>query len=270
MSRLEDYDAELRRAGISRARRRRIVAELADHLACDPDARLGDPGESARQFANELGTAFARRAAFGSFLALVPLGVSFAALFGLTAVYATNAPVVLTLALVIGVQLAFVGGLLALLRAMRLRRLAVVPAAEAGVLIRRAGLGLCGGGITVAALALLASGYYREVQWTHLWLAWVTVGIGVASLVVGLGALARAARLLPVADGAAHDLAFDLGVEADPWRLALAVAGAVVLCIALAGVVQADPLDGLVRAVGDGLLCLAGFALLGRRLGLRT
>jgi hypothetical protein len=270
MSRLDAYDAELRRAGIPRARRSRIVAELADHLACDPEARLGDPAELARQFADELGTALARRAAYSSFLALVPLGILFAALFGFTAVYTTSAPLVLTLALVVGIQLAFVGGVLAVLRAWRLRRAAVVPAAEARVLLRRGAVGLAGGGITVAALALLASGYYREAQWSQPAFAWVTVGVGAAAVVAGAVAVVRGRRLLPLADGSAADLAFDLGVSVNPWRLALAIAGGLALCIALAGLVQADPLDGLVRAVGDGLLCLAGFAVLGRPLGLRT
>ena len=50
---------------------------------------------------------------------------------------------------------------------------------------------------------------------------------------------------------------------------ALAIAGAVALCIALAGILQADPFDGLARAFADGALCLIGFALLGRPLGLR-
>ena len=36
-----------------------------------------------------------------------------------------------------------------------------------------------------------------------------------------------------------------------------------------AGVIQNDPFDGLTRAVVDGLACLAGFAVLGRFLGMR-
>jgi len=270
IDRLDRLDRELAGLGVPARRRRRIRLELEDHLACDPNAGLGDPAALARQFADELGTAYARQAALAGFVSLVPLGLLFVALFALTAVYTTSAPPALTLALVVGVQLAFVGGMLAVLRALRLRRLAVVPASEARVLLRRTGLGLAGGGITVAALGLLASGYYPVVQWSHPSFAWVTVGVGAASLLLGGGALARAARLLPAAAGTPHDLSFDLGVRADPWRLAFLIAGAVVLCIALAGVVQADPIDGLVRAVGDGTLCLAGFALLGRPLGLRA
>jgi hypothetical protein len=40
-------------------------------------------------------------------------------------------------------------------------------------------------------------------------------------------------------------------------------------CIALGEVVQSDPMDGLVRGVADGLVCLVGIGLLGRPLGLR-
>jgi hypothetical protein len=83
-------------------------------------------------------------------------------------------------------------------------------------------------------------------------------------------------RLHPVAAGpATGDLGSDLGplvpaaLRGNPWRLAVAIAAAVAFCIAVAGVVQSDPIDGLARAVTDGLACLAGFALLGRWLGLR-
>ena len=66
---LNRLDAELARAGIHGARRKRIIAEFADHLRCDPDADLGDPVALATQFADELGTSFARTAAFRAFLA---------------------------------------------------------------------------------------------------------------------------------------------------------------------------------------------------------
>lgn len=266
---IERLDRELAALGVPSRRRRRIRLELEDHLACDPSADLGEPVELARQFADELGTAFARQAALATFAALVPFGLLFCALFAAAAVYTTSAPLLLTLALVVGVQVAFVGGVLALLRALRLRGLAVVPAAEARVLLRRGEAGLAGAGLTIVAVTLLASGYYQDAQWSHRWLGWVTVGVGAASLAFGSAALLRAHRLLPAAVGAARDLSFDLGIEADPRRLAFAIAGAVAFCIALAGVVQSDPFDGLARGLADGTLCLAGFALLGRPLGLR-
>jgi hypothetical protein len=269
---LADLERELRSARVPARRRRRIMAELSDHLACDPSAeeRLGESQALARQFADEVGTSLARQAAFATFLALVPLGVLFVALFALTAVYTTNVEPGVTLALVVGVQFAFVGGMLTLLRAWRLRQAAVIPAAEARVLLRRAALGLAGGAVTVGALLFVAPGRWLGVEWSLPALAWATVGVGAASIVFGSVALARAMRLLPVNDGEPRDLSFDLGVAAGPWRLALTIAGVIVLCIAAAGVVQADPIDGLVRAIGDGVLCLAGFAVLGRPLGLRA
>jgi len=270
MNRLEAYDAELRRAGIPRRRRRRILTELADHLDCDPAARLGEPADLARQFANELGTAFARRAAFASFLALVPLGFLFSLTFAFAGIYSTDVPTGVTLALVVGVQLALVGGILALVRTWRLRDALTIPAAEAGVLIRRGVLGLAGGAMTVVALGLLVSGRYPGVHWSHPALGWTTAGVGAACIAAGMFVVVRSARLRPVADGAAGDVSSDLGLHVDPWRLAVWIAGGVALCIAAAGVVQADPIDGLVRGVGDGLLCLTGFAVLGRPLGLRT
>lgn len=271
MTWLGDLEEELRRARIPNPRRRRILAELADHLACDPAAeeRLGAPAALAGQFRNELGTRFTRRAAVASFLALVPLGILVAALFTFAAVYTTDVEPGATIALVLGVQLAFSGGTLALLRAWRLRRVVVVSAAESRVLRRRGALGLAGGGVVVAVLAALATGRDGGLQLSHPALAWTTVGVGAASIFAGALILVGAGRFGPVGEGAAADLSFDLGLDATPWRLACWIAGAVVLSIAVAGVAQADPIDGLVRAVGDGVACLAGFALLGRPLGLR-
>jgi hypothetical protein len=267
---IEELDRELRAVGVPARRRRRIRLELEDHLACDPSANLGDPRALARQFADELGTAYARQAGFAAFLLLAPFGLLFGALFAFTAVYTTSTPPALTTALVIGVQLAFVGGTLALLRAWRLRRLAAIPAAEARVLLRRAGLAMSGAAITVVALALLASGYYPDVQWSLRSLAWTTVGVGAAVVLVGGAVVVRAFTLVPHAAGEARDFSFDLGIDASPWHLAVVIAAGVAFCIALAGFAQSDPLDGLVRATGDGLLCLAGFAVLGRPLGLRA
>jgi hypothetical protein len=266
---IDDLDRELRAVGVPAGRRHRIRLELEDHLACDPGADLGDPHALARQFADELGSVYARRAGFAVFLVLVPFGLLFGAVFAFTAIYTTSAAPLLTVALVVGVQLAFVGGTLALLRAWRLRRLVAIPAAEACTLIRRASLAIAGAAITVTALGLIVSGYYPVAQWSSLSLGWATVGVGTAAVLLASVAVIRSYRLLPLADGESGDLAFDLGIDADPWRLALEIAGGVVLCIAAAGIVQSDPIDGLVRAVGDGLLCLAGFAVLGRPLGLR-
>lgn len=244
---IAELDRELRAAKIPQARRRRILAEIEDHLACDPDASLGDPRLLAHQFADELGTAYARHAGFTSFLALAPFGLAFGVLFALHRT--VNVPIVL------GTQLAFVGGTLAALRAWRIRRAVAVPAAQATVLLRRSGLALVGAAITAAGL------FPSSIP---------VAAIGCASVVVCAVAVARATRLRPVGDSPAEgNLATDLGRTESPWRLALLIAGAVAICIALAGVVQADGIDGALRGVVDGSLCLGGFALLGRPLGLR-
>ncbi len=267
---IDELDRELAAVGVPARRRRRIRLELEDHLACDPNADLGDPRALARQFADELGTAYARRAGIAVFAVLVPFGLLFGALFLLASVHVGNpTPLPLMLALVVGVQLAFVGGTLAALRAWRLRRLPVIPAEEARIVVRRAGLAVLGAALALISLWYVVSGFYQAFWWTVRVLPWVTFGVGAAAVVLGSVAVVRAWRLLPVAEGETHDLSFDLGVTASPWRIAVVVAGAVALCIALAGVAQSDPIDGLARGVADGLLCLAGFALLGRWLGLR-
>jgi hypothetical protein len=277
---LEELRTELASVPMPARRRARIQAELEDHLRCDPTAveRLGDPREVARGFADEVGTALSRRAAVGVFVALAPLGLLFGALFAL--VGALNVVVAhrmaVDLGLILGTQVAFVGGTLALLRAWRLRRARVVPAGQAAVLLRRGALGLGGGIVTVAAVAAGASQAPADVAAWFAPLAYATAGVGAITLTGAGVALAQAARLRPATTGAAGgDLASDLGplvpraLRDDPWRLALAIATGAAVCIAAAGIVQGDPLDGVVRAVADGALCLAGFALLGRWLGLR-
>jgi hypothetical protein len=56
---LDQLDLELRKARIPASRRRRIIAEFADHLASEPGSedRLGPPVALARQFADQFGTA---------------------------------------------------------------------------------------------------------------------------------------------------------------------------------------------------------------------
>jgi len=61
MSFLSDLRRELAARGIRGRLADRIVAEFADHLACDPDANLGTPEEIAERFAAELPVARTRR-----------------------------------------------------------------------------------------------------------------------------------------------------------------------------------------------------------------
>lgn len=280
MSWIEDLARELAAARVPRNRRLRIVAELEDHLACDPtaEARLGRPGELARRFADELGTTLSRRAAFAVFLALVPLGLLSGALFAALgpAGYTSSKPNFIGGAVILGTQLAFVGGTLALLRAWRIRRELVVPAAQSTVLLRRGALGIAGGMLTVAGVAYGAGSATGVASWFAP-LAYATAVVGTATLAAAAVVLGHAYRLRPVASGPARgDLETDLGpvvpavLRGNAWRLAIAIAGLVALCIAVAGAAQGDPFDGLARALLDGLACLAGFAVLGRFLGLRS
>jgi hypothetical protein len=64
---IAELGRELAAVGIRGRERDRILAEFADHLACDPDAVLGDPRELARQFADDLATDTTRRAALWTF-----------------------------------------------------------------------------------------------------------------------------------------------------------------------------------------------------------
>src|SRR4030095_5438125 len=51
---IDELERELASVGIRGRRRERILAEFADHLACDPGAQLGDPRELAAEVANHL------------------------------------------------------------------------------------------------------------------------------------------------------------------------------------------------------------------------
>jgi hypothetical protein len=283
MSYLETLEGELGVVGIRGRRRQRILAEFADHLECDPKAELGDPAGVARQFADELGTVLARRAAFIAFAALavaaVFIGVAFLAsqrrLFAAAGNAASPAGGIGAWMAVVGGQVALVAGALAMLRAFRTRRAEVVSRAEAVTLVRRAGVGIGAGIVTMVGFALTAVALIHHVAtwWTTLALS--LSGAGVLVLVAVAPVVIAAARVRPVAPGSAGDLSEDLGplmpsgLRDRPWTFALVVAGLVAVAVALAGVVQADPFDGILRGVADGLACLAGFGLLGGYLSLR-
>ena len=273
---------ELTEAGISGRLRRRILIELADHLACDPDAVLGDPRALARQFANELGSARARTAALTSFAALALAGTLFAAAFALSPSSAfgavpAGAPLygrLATLVAVLGPQIAFVAGGLAALRWLRRRRSGVLAAAEAAMIVRRAALGVGAGIASMASLGTLAIANQRYLPGGWMTFAVVASVVGLGALVAAVPSILAAVALRPVADGPAGDVFDDLGrlapaaLRGHPWWFALAVAGALATIITLAGVAGSDGFDGAIRGIGDALACLLGFATLGRFLGL--
>jgi hypothetical protein len=283
MSYLDELSSQLADVGISGSLRRRIVAEISDHLACDPGADVGAPRELARQFADELGTSRARRAGVASFLALVVAGSLFGVAFVTSpARFGYGGPdsqflgALANFVAILAPQVAFVAGTLAGLRALRRRSDRVIPRAEAVVIARRALVGIFAGFATMLALGLVAIEFQRDVAswWTTL--ALIASAVGVAALASVTPWAFAAARTRPAAAGSAGDLFDDFGavvphrLRGRPWAFAIIVAVGVALAVTLAGVVGSDGYDGAVRGLAEALACLAGFATLGRYLGLRT
>jgi len=232
VSYVDDLSRELRRFGIRGSLERRIIAEMADHLASDPSADLGPADELARRFADELGASRSRRAAFAAFVALATAGVGYAVV-------------------------------------------TVLPAAEARVLVRRAGLGLFAGLTTVGAVALVAYEYGAILPAWATTLCYACAAIGAAALITATPAVIASTRIRVNATGDAGDVFADLGalvparLRGRPWPFARAVAALLFVAVTVAGVAQSDPYDGALRGLTEAVAALAGFAVLGRFLGLR-
>ena len=136
---LEQLSAELAAVGIRGRLRARIVAEARDHLAEGDEERFGDPADLARQFADGLALDRSRRAAFVAFGALAAAGAGFAAMWLAVASGPQDiaagrwAPLGVAAALgtIVFPQVAFAAGVLALLRALRLRGAAAGDRASA-------------------------------------------------------------------------------------------------------------------------------------------
>lgn len=284
---LNELDGELARAGIRGVRRQRIITEFADHISCDPEADLGDPSALATQFADELGTSFARSAAYQSFIALALAGilvvVRAAALLPLTTSDLGTAETVSLLISAVAAQIALVAGGLGLLRTLQLRGRTTIPRNEASVLARRAGVGLAAGMVTVLAFPLSQAHHANPGAVTigsHptniLWP--LASAVGMMMLVAAAPAVVRAARLRPQAAGPAGDLLADLGplravaariANGSVDRLAAMTAAGLAIVISLAGVAANDPYDGVLRGLLEGGASLCGYAVLGRYLGIR-
>jgi hypothetical protein len=275
---------ELRAVGIGGRLRSRILDEYADHLACDPEAQLGEPRALARQFADEVGSTRARRAAMMGSGALAVAGI----LFGMAFVTSNAAfgaaprggPVIGRIAAALAIlfsQVAFVAGTLAVLRWVQRRGSGVLPAAEASVIVRRAAVGVLSGIITMVSLGTMAIAYHRFQSGSWPTFTIVVSAVGTAGLLASLPSIWQAARLRPVAGGEAGDIFDDLGdfvilvpppLRGRPWRFAAVVSVAVAVIITLVAVPAQDAFDGAARGMLDALLCMAGFATLGRYLGL--
>jgi hypothetical protein len=285
MTYLEALESELTAAGIPARRRARIVMEFADHLHEDPNARLGAPGELARQFADELGTRIVRSAALRAFAVLAFAGIVLAVMFlgdgrarqfSFSAADRTPTPgwaAPILLLAVLAAQISLAAGGLALLRALRVRRRRVISWSDATILVRRTGVALLAGAVAMCSLPVLALAFPDAGGSTWHLLAWILTGIAFIGLALATPAVVRGMRLRPRVDGEAADLVDDLAgvipASFTPLRVAALLSVAIFVVVALVGVRAGDPYDGMARGIADGAACIAGYAILGRYLGLR-
>ena len=190
MTWLQQMADELTARGIRGQDRRRIVAELRDHIECEPESveRMGDPTELAGIFADELATSRTRRAAGHAFGALSTAAAVLA--FSQVALVRTGGypgfnhglslllffPALL--GMLIAPQVALVSGTLAALRALRRRRVTRMPAAEIGLLARRTRVALAAGFATVVGVELYVVDFSARLP---AWWLGTVGGLGLAS-----------------------------------------------------------------------------------------
>jgi hypothetical protein len=280
---LDELASELGSVGIRGAQRRRILAEAEDHLRESGDpARFGDPGLVAARFADELATSGARRIAWGSIVALAPAGIAYAILFSLPAPWpditaGRSVPIAVAAAatMLLAPQISFAAGLLAVTGAWRLRSQVAAPAPAITLLRRRAGVALAAGATALVAVMVTT---YEFSAWLSTWRVALTISLAGASLVpiaAGAFALRNTATLRPQTAGQAGDVFDDLAPVFDrlplelrgrPWRFCLLFAAAVAALALLGGGVLNE---GPRNAVAEFIAVCAGFAALGRYLGLR-
>ena len=278
---------ELTAVGIRGSLHGRIMAEIADHLECEPEAVLGEPRALARQFADVVGSARAKTAAVAAFASLVVAAIAVLAVARASSGLLRSAqpvagalhgpPPLVTLAAAVlagAAQVAFAAGLLGAVRWLRHRNEGVLAAAEAAVILRRAALGVGAGLVSMACLAVVALAGRHHSAAPSAGLVIGACSAGAVALLAAIPSLRAAARLRPLAEGDAGDVIDDLGplaptgLRGRPWRLAGLVAAALALLLTVAGVAASDPYDGAARGIIDGLGCLLGFAALGPWLGL--
>lgn len=286
---LAELSHELGTVGIRGRLRRRILLETEDHLRSDPDGleRFGSPKIVAARFADELATTRSRGAANATFISLAVAAVVYAVslLPDRADIFANHLLVVALPAavlLVFAPQLAFVAGVLALVRSLRRRGVAIIPAEEVHLLTRRTEIALVAGWVTVASLAAY---YATRGGSAYTW--WLLIGLGscmIAALALAWASLrfARAKRLRPSAAGSAGDAFDDLGAAVElvpavrrtearrhPWLFCIAVAALVALATFASGAVAGKPDEGLFNAIAEAAAVCLGFAAFGVPLGLR-
>lgn len=258
--------AELARVGIRGRLARRIVLELEDHLRCDPAANLGEPREIAERFAEELRLPRTRRAVYAGFAALaltaVLLGVpsrGISAAGGWPDTFGGRGLIVSLagLTMVLGGQVAFVTGVLALWRA---RRRPAAPE-ELRLVQRRLETALIAGGAVLVGETLQAVALQPLIPaW---WLALAIPAVLVPGLALGGAAhgLRQAVAITPAVDPAPR---------AFPMPLVVAIGVGAVGVIAVGSTLTENSLaEGISRGVLEAVAFTVCFVILGRRLGIR-
>jgi hypothetical protein len=254
-----DLSRELKRCGIDGRRKRRIVAELRDHLACDPNAEIGSPRLIAERFAAELGVAETRRATYAGFLALAVTAILMGAAAAASSRTSPPGPrgvvgALAALGIVVACQVAFVGGILALWLLVR-------SETETRLIQRRMLVGLAAAAVAVACLGMQQLVLHGgESGWRR---ALVLVAIATAA-----PGLARAAVVLRRASMIASPAPQPV-VSLPRW---FSVGTGVLVCLAItiaSGYAERSAVEGLIRGAFEAVAFAGGFLLLGRYMGLR-
>ncbi len=286
MSWLSEFEGELKARAIRPAVRERLVAELADHIACEQvtPTRLGAPREIAGQYADELAADDTRHGAAAAFAALscgaVALVVSqvtlgrFVGYPGYDHGFSTPLALLAILAILIGPQVALVGGTLAAWRALRRRREAVLPAAEVALVRRRAQVGLVAGAVTAAGVLLYAADFIGVLPAWWLALSGGLAAVALAALVAARQVLAGSRTTVVLADGPAGDIFDDIrplrALRGHPlvlWLSAALACGGLVTIAAWHA--EHSLAEGLERGLFEAVALSIGFAALGRTIGAR-
>lgn len=262
------FFAELRRElaarGIEPSRIRRIVLELEDHLACKPEAKLGEAAELAERFADELSVSRTRQATVGGFASLAItaalVGASTTAISsagGWPDLLGTRGAVVAVTGLVamFAGQVSFVAGVLGAQLWLRRpdevwlvqRRMAVALAAAAVVVVAE--------GVDAVTLRSAMPGW---------WFAFAGSAAVLSALLLCASAqvLRRATRLTP--------RRFRRGAAgwSQTWVVTVGVAAVLAMAVG-SGLAERSWIEGAFRGVVESVAFVAGFAVFGCRLGLR-
>lgn len=283
---LEQLENELSARGVSGRRRERILVELRDHIACEPDceARLGDPVQLAASFADELGAAATRRSAFGAVAALAVAAV--ALVVSQLAIGAAGGPpgfehghslalfVPAALGMLLAPQLALVAGGLAAVRALRRRRAGALPASELALIRRRTSVALVAGLATVLGLELYVVDFSSVLAAWWLALIGGAAALAALALLSAMRGLSHASEIVSEVDGPSGDIFDDVPLPGSswlrqrPWCLgALAASGATAVMTVFVWHAERSLVEGLERGVPEGIAAALGFALLGRAVG---